>query len=1050
MSKYWMEEFREPGADKRSIPFWSWNGKMDTEEIKAQIRQMKRAGVGGFFIHSRIGLETEYLGAEWMECVRAAVEEAKAQGLYVWLYDEDRWPSGTAGGRVTSISDAFRCKGLTLEVLPPEDYERLCQQEILPKAKTALLSGPWDGQTGLVAVYRAVTDGACIQSYDRVVPGEKIDFSPGEVLLAVRLEVSAPSSWFNHSTPPDNLNPDCVREFIHQTHERYKQAVGEEFGKTVVGIFTDEPSVNDRFSCFGEHKSWIPWTYGFGDFFKKQTGYEFRDVLPMFYFTGEWSEKIRHDYWRCVTQRFSDSYFKTLGQWCEENNLLFTGHLLHEDSMGICTRVNGAAMPHYRYMHVPGIDMLCEQTQEYMTVKQCTSVARQLGKKQVLTETYGCTGWDFTFEAQKWIGDWQYVLGVNRRCQHLMLYSLRGCRKRDYPPNFNYNTNWWKHNKIVEDYFARLSLVLDQGEAVRHILLLHPASSAWSQLGVDPYGNPTRDGERDIPALDAFGHSFNALIEYLERNHLDIDLGDELLIRDYAVAESGKFCVGQASYDAVALPAIDTLLASTCEKLLQYMDQGGLVYVMVPGPGKVGGSSLPKDAYPALTSHKNWVEVASREELIQRLEPYRCVSIVDANQQECLDVLYQLREDEDAFYLFLVNNSRKKAAAVEVRLPFAAKPALLDLLRGSVAEFEDYELTQDGLCLRVHLDATGSALFCLQSESPIPDKNAPRNTLVHRKAPAKIITPEGPFRYSLEHKNILTLDMCRYRLAGGEWSEEMEVWKAQRAIRAARNMPQIISNGIEQRYKWIAQPHPNDGAKAELSFSFVSGQTHAGVLLAIERPEEFSFSLNGERFVWREAGFLLDKEIKTGYLPQIRQGKNELILSCAYRRDMELEMVYLEGSFGVDQNRCLTNLPKMLYPGSWTEQGLLHYCGSVTYHMEYFFDGKQCQDPLFLKLPSIQAVCVELVVNGHRQLIPWNFTRNISIGQWILPGVNRIDIVVVGSPRNMMGPFHLKEKPENTNPGSFCTEGAEYAENYLVVPYGIMDQKKTERSGKNE
>ena len=119
------------------------------------------------------------------------------------------------------------------------------------------------------------------------------------------------------------------------------------------------------------------------------------------------------------------------------------GHFLQEDKMGLCTRVNGAIMPNYQYQHVPGIDMLCEQTKEYMTISQCASVAHQLGKKVVLSETYGCTGWEFTFEGQKWMGDWQFVLGINRRCQHLALYSLRGCRKRDYPPSFNYNTNWW-------------------------------------------------------------------------------------------------------------------------------------------------------------------------------------------------------------------------------------------------------------------------------------------------------------------------------------------------------------------------------------------------------------------------------------------------------------------------------------------------------------------------------------------------------------------------------------------------------------------------------
>ena len=86
---------------------------------------------------------------------------------------------------------------------------------------------------------------------------------------------------------------------------------------------------------------------------------------------------------------------------------------------------------------MPAIDLLTEQTDEYLTVKQCASVAHQFGKQGVLVETYAATGWEFSFEGQKWIGDWLYVLGVDHRCQHLMLSSVRGSRKRDYPPCFN-------------------------------------------------------------------------------------------------------------------------------------------------------------------------------------------------------------------------------------------------------------------------------------------------------------------------------------------------------------------------------------------------------------------------------------------------------------------------------------------------------------------------------------------------------------------------------------------------------------------------------------
>lgn len=1031
MDKYLMDEFRTPGTDKRSIPFWSWNGKMDPEEVKSQIIQMKEAGVGGFFIHSRIGLETEYLGTDWMNCVTAAVVAAKEQGLHVWLYDEDRWPSGTAGGRVTSCGDAYRCKGLTLEVLDVQQYEELYREEILSAAEFN------DNRIGLLAAYRAVTRGEHILDFHRLDLQEENTFQEGEVLLAVRLEVSAPSAWFNNETPPDNLNPDCVKRFLLETHEKYKKVIGAEFGKTVKGIFTDEPSLNDRFAYFGEKKSWIPWTFGFGDYLKKETGYDFFEVLPFFYFHAEESLKIRHDYWHCITKRYKDSYFRVIGDWCKENNLKFTGHMLHEDSMGICTRVNGAVMPNYQHMDVPGIDMLCEQTEEYMTVKQCTSVAHQLGRKQVLTETYGCTGWDFTFEGQKWMGDWQYVLGVNRRCQHLMLYSLRGCRKRDYPPNFNYNTNWWKYNTIVEDYFARLSVVLEKGEPVRDILLIHPASTAWSRLGVNPYGNPTRDGERDVPALDAYGQEFNKLIEHMERRHLDVDLGDEILIRQYGKAVSGRFIIENASYRAVVLPPMDTLLRSTCEKLLEYMEQGGTVYAMTPGIYAVEGDDGHPDIYGKMLTHKNWLEVMSKEELLLKLETYRSISIRDHSGKECTDVLYQLRKDEDEYYLFLVNNNRCKELEVAVELPLSAALEKMNLLCGTIEPVDTYENTETGIRFRVRLEKTGSSMFYLNTnlQRSRQTQNSPAKRTRENTAGC-VIKPEGPYDYSLDHKNVLTLDRCRYRLGDGGWSGEMEVWEAQKEIRTSLEMRQIISNGIEQRYRWITEPHLQDGARTELAFRFWADCDVKEVFLAVERPEEFRFFLNGEEVIWKTEGYLLDKEIKKSRMPEIRCGENELILVCSYRNDMELEMIYLEGVFGVNERRHLTELPKKLSEGSWTEQGLKHYCGSVTYHLEYI---SEQEETVYLQLPPIKAICVEVIINGQKQLLPWNFEQSLCISPWIGPGKNRIDIVVVGSPRNMMGPFHLKEKPYNTNPGSFCVTGEEYSEEYQTVSYGIME-----------
>ncbi len=94
-------EFAFPGSAWRGKPFWGWNGKLEPEELRRQIRVMRRMGMGGFFMHARVGLATPYLSQRWFECVNACVDEAKKLKMEAWLYDEDRWPSGAAGGLVT-------------------------------------------------------------------------------------------------------------------------------------------------------------------------------------------------------------------------------------------------------------------------------------------------------------------------------------------------------------------------------------------------------------------------------------------------------------------------------------------------------------------------------------------------------------------------------------------------------------------------------------------------------------------------------------------------------------------------------------------------------------------------------------------------------------------------------------------------------------------------------------------------------------------------------------------------------------------------------------
>ncbi|MEM2414977.1 MAG: hypothetical protein QXM98_01580 [Thermoproteota archaeon] len=65
-------------------------------------------------MHSRIGLATPYLSEEWMKCIETCVKEGEEAGVYSWLYDEDKWPSGFAGGTVPAKNEEYRAKTLIM------------------------------------------------------------------------------------------------------------------------------------------------------------------------------------------------------------------------------------------------------------------------------------------------------------------------------------------------------------------------------------------------------------------------------------------------------------------------------------------------------------------------------------------------------------------------------------------------------------------------------------------------------------------------------------------------------------------------------------------------------------------------------------------------------------------------------------------------------------------------------------------------------------------------------------------------------------------------
>ncbi|KXB01251.1 hypothetical protein AKJ41_02190 [candidate division MSBL1 archaeon SCGC-AAA259O05] len=992
--------FRNPDFRFRSTPFWSWNDNLSVRELVRQVDTMKEGGMGGFFMHSREGLETEYLGEEWMECIRETVEKSSRENMNAWLYDEDRWPSGFAGGLVPeSGGDKFRSKQLTMEEvekIQPEENESVVGRYVIKLEEDELVES------------------------ERIPGGREYNLSDDETGIIFRRKVSDPSPRFNGDTYSDNLNTDCVEEFLRLTYGAYKEEVGEKFGETIPGIFTDEPNI---YSNFRSDAHEVPWTDDLPHYFETHRGYDLLEYLPYLFLKGSKSTKIRHDFWRTVSELFLEAYSKQLSEWCDQNDLQLTGHYLMENELGGSILVSGSVMPHYKYMDVPGIDILTESTDEPLTVKQCSSVANQFDRDRVLSELYGCSGWEFTFEGQKWVGDWQYALGVNQRCQHLALYSLRGCRKRDFPPSFNYNTTWWEYNKIVEDYFARLSALLSSGDPVRDILVLHPLSTGWSRFN-----------GKNIDEVDEIGENFQNFVEKILALHRDLDLGDEMILSEHGEIKGDKVVVENAEYDILIIPHLETIFESTLHLIREFVDNGGEVIACRPLPDMVEGEKSEK--VNEVLSKCGTTVVETPDDMEKALGDLheREISITGKSGAEDDSLLYIQRSTDEREIYFIVNNDRTSPHEVDIEFAHKGRVQEWDPLTGSIegiyAEKEKF-----GMRISAKIEPAGSRVYIIDKEKKPVDsqKNPPE------EVDSKYIGPACEFERT--DPNVLVLDFCKYRMEGDDWSEKKPVWEAQKEIREKLDMRPIYLNGIEQRWKWIDEPHENNGIPIDLKLSFkVENSPESPIYLRMERPEEYEITFNGEKKEAEPTGWYMDKSFKKIELGVPEEGENEITLTCDYRNDMEIENFHLLGDFAVDLDiRKITEEKDRIYFHDWCPQGYPHYAGNMIYREEVELDLEE-EESAEVHLGDHFATTVEVRVNGESAgQVPWTSFKGLDITNWIENGRNEIELEVVGSPRNMLGPLHKKNPEKFTSSESFRPEGGDFTEDYVLQSYGLFE-----------
>ncbi len=910
----------------RSIPFWSWNSALDEGVLVKQIEDMKAAGIGGFIMHARTGLKDEYLGEKWMSCIDACLKKARELDMEAWIYDENGWPSGFVGGKLLDNED-FRARFLEYATgaFDRDAYAVFVADEVLGYRR---VEAPVAG----VCEYHNV--------YLRISPANT-----------------------------DILNPHVVDAFIEETHEQYYARFKECFGRELAGFFTDEPQF---------YRWATPYTPCAEPYFD-----DIRDGLIWLFVQDERGYPFRLKYYDILCKLFTQNFYKKLYDWCEDHHCMLTGHSVEESAL--YAQMWGCAdiMPAYEFEHMPGIDALGKWNIDELSMAQVSSVACQMGKRFILTETYGCAGYDVTPMELRSIGQAQYFQGVNRMCHHLYPYSLAGQGKTDHPPVFGPQGNWGKGFKIFNDYFARLSYLIANTKPVVDVGIINPVRQVWMDYL----------REEDRASVLELENAYTKLINAdLRAAGVNFHILDEDVMERHGSASDGKLHIGQMSYDTVLVPKMKSLASSTYRLLQDYT-------------GKLCVLETPRfiDGQPAIVELRDNLTF---EALLQN----RAVPFSSADH----NCYCAHRKGDIGEFLFIKNMSMTEAATVQ--LDCWADYSILDL-----ETFQEHPAARE-----MTMDANGSLI------------------LVHgacNKRQKKKSTVDVTDKFAITNisQNYLVLDYAQIAKKGGEFGGKYPLVGLMENLLREDYKGEIT---VRQCFT-VEKPMP---LTLLMEKTVIKNATVNGQVIALQ-PSEFDVNfLEAEIGDFVQAGeneftYTFDFWQHEGvHFALFDPMATESLRNCLYY-DTTMESAYIRGDFAVDENHticCRKSLPALT--DQLQKEGYPFFMGTVTVEGNVTWDG--CGSAELAINGRFQVA--EIAANGRETVMVLDNKRDIT--DILEPGENRICITLRSSLRNLFGPHHYAPaaEPMSTNPGNFTMRGSWgegvsplYTHTYNSVPFGV-------------
>ena len=1006
------KHFADPPAEYRSAPLWDWNELISEEGIDFQMKEFKKAGIGGVFVHPRPGLITEYLSDEWFHLFDYTVQKGKELGMKVWIYDENSYPSGFAGGHVPAeMPDSYKHgTGMSLEI-----------QE---KLNVVL--------TDTIGVVLRKTD----TGFEDITNSISVENGKEGTFYIFRKTYPSKSPWYGEFTYVDLIYPGVTEKFLELTMTKGYEKNLADFGQTLPGIFTDEPNLEAAMS----RGTILRWTPDLFDEFQQRWGYDLKVNLPsLVEETGNW-KKVRHDYYELLVELFIDRWAKPWHQYCEEKNLDWTGHYWEHGWPEPTDGMDEAAF--YIWHQMPGVDMLGNrldtaglggQFGNDRAVRELRSAANQAGWKRTLSETYGGGGWEMSFETQKRLVDWQCVLGVNFVNQHLSYYSLNGVRKFDYPPSFSYHEPWWNNYKLMGDYIGRVSMAMSAGEQINKTLVLQPNTTAWMYFS----------RRQKNATIQEIRKGFKSFVYQMEQQHLEYDLGSEKVLRDLASVDGKNLKVGKRDYSLVVIPAeMENIDSSTFVLLSKYIDGGGKVLSFRKEIPLLDGAESNSINELAAKAAENWIAVESllNPEALKLLTNDE-FSLTDRTSNGML--YHQRRKLDDGEIVFVVNSHPSENAAAELTLngKYVSK---LDLLTGETFRYP--AVAENGkVTFKVELKPAGSALFTVTKQKADEPEFKPVS------GTESVVEPAGSLVINRESDNILMVNYLDLKTAK---SDKKDVYFMDALIGLFNENGVAIGNPWQHKIQYKKNYLEMDSLfKAdswfEASYHFTINQNMDAeslkkVRAVVERPELWKVFINGNEVQKIPDTFWIEKSFPVFAAGEfLKPGVNTITIKAPRMHILaEVMPVYLLGDFDVVPAKTGFEMAKAEPDslGSWIKNGLPFYSQKVEYKQSFTVN-KEAGANYFIQLHKWNGTVSEVLVNGSPVgVIAWQ-PYECNVTSQLNEGNNEIAVKVTGSLKNTFGFFYQEANNWIYGPHSwnYSPGKAPGATDYFLPGYGLME-----------